>query len=119
MTTTVPTARLRKVGRPYYTHTPLGQVMAERGLHVWQVGHGTRINTRTMTEYLAGRKQIPPRDVGRLSAFFDLAPEEFTFNAEDYRVESGARVSKGGPDAQEPGGGNRQTDPGPSLSRQK
>lgn len=62
-------------GRPYPTHTPLGQVMKQYGLRCVDVQHHTGIHSRTLTEYLASRKKFTPAHLAKLSRFLQVPPE--------------------------------------------
>ncbi len=45
-------------GRPVPTTTPLGRVIAARGLRVYQVAGAAGISPRTLSDLLAGRKEM-------------------------------------------------------------
>lgn len=53
----IPTHR-PKQGRPFPTHTPLGKLTQARGWRVADLAGASGVNARTLTEYLAGRKEI-------------------------------------------------------------
>jgi transcriptional regulator with XRE-family HTH domain len=63
-------------GRRYPTHTRLGALMADRGLRMYEVAAQARMDPRAMSDYLAGRKPIPPHRIARLSAVLDVDAEE-------------------------------------------
>lgn len=54
------------------THTPLGALIAARGLKVKDVVAGANIPRQHMTEYLSGCRQIRPVHLDRLSAYFGV-----------------------------------------------
>lgn len=64
--------------RRFPTHTKLGRIMAERGIRSNQVTVNTEIYTRSMTEYLAGRKKPSPRNMARLSAYLKVSVQDLT-----------------------------------------
>lgn len=47
-------------GRPFPTHTKLGQRALSSGYTAYQLAALTSVAPRTLTEYLAGRKPIAP-----------------------------------------------------------
>lgn len=59
-------------GRPFPTHTPLGKVMAHLRLTAAKVAAGTGIYPRTLTEYLAGRKEPTVDHQRRLADFLEV-----------------------------------------------
>lgn len=62
--------------RRYPTHTKLGALMYERGLWASTVCRATGIYPRTMTEYLAGRKQPSRGNHIKLCEYFDVPIED-------------------------------------------
>jgi DNA-binding Xre family transcriptional regulator len=65
-----------KMGRPYPTHTKLGKLMAEQGWVAADLSLVTGIYTRTLTEYLAGRKQIKDDHLVALCDALDVGPTQ-------------------------------------------
>lgn len=63
-------------GRPLPTHTKLGQLMTEHGDRAYILSGKAGIPTRTLTEYLAGRKEIQPQHMTRLCDIYDCEPED-------------------------------------------
>lgn len=63
-------------GRNYSTNTALGRLMDDMGLYQWQVAHAARINARILSDYTAGRKEISPVHLARLSEALDVEPED-------------------------------------------
>lgn len=70
-------------GKGFNQSTNLGKLIAYRGYTIMQVqalamvefGPHTGINNRTMTEYLAGRREIPPAQRAVLAKILDVKPE--------------------------------------------
>ncbi len=62
-------------GRPFPTHTKLGQIMSARGLRAMDVANGADIYTRTMSSLLSGRVRPTPAQLAKLSRFFRVPPE--------------------------------------------
>lgn len=54
--------------RGFNKSTPLGKVMAARGVTAKWVSEQSGVYTRTLTEYLAGRQAIPAHHLAALSA---------------------------------------------------
>lgn len=67
---------MSKMGRPFNTSQPLGQLMSAHHLTVKEVSYATEINERTLSDYLNGRKGISNKHLVRLCALFDCEPEE-------------------------------------------
>ncbi len=65
-------------GRPIPTHTKLGDKIVELNLKVADVSAHTGIYTRTMTEYIAGRKALLPKHLVALARFLECDPEDIT-----------------------------------------
>jgi len=65
-------------GRRYPTITKLGALMADRGLRMYEVAAQARMDPRAMSDYLAGRKPIPPHRLARLSLVLDVEAEDIT-----------------------------------------
>lgn len=62
-------------GRPFPTHTPLGKVMAKRGLRKYQVAGAAGISDRQLTEYLAGRASFSIEHLAKLCRVLKVDPE--------------------------------------------
>jgi transcriptional regulator with XRE-family HTH domain len=62
-------------GRKYPTKTKLGAVMSERGLKMYDVAAQARMDPRSISDYLAARKPIPPHRLARLSMVLDVDAE--------------------------------------------
>jgi len=77
-------------GRKYPTHTRLGALMSERGLRMYEVAAQARMDPRAMSDYLAGRKPIPPHRLARLSVVLDVEPEEIKGLADEGTVRNNA-----------------------------
>lgn len=63
-------------GRPYNSSSPLGRMIKDAGLRVKDVSWGTGIYDRTLSDYLAERKEISDGHLVTLCDFFDCEPEE-------------------------------------------
>ena len=62
------------VGRPYPTHTPLGKLMAYKGVRAYDLASAVGIPPRTLTEILAGRRKISRKHMASLCRFFKCEP---------------------------------------------
>lgn len=63
-------------GRPFFVDTPLGTLIAKRGLKVKDVVNGANMNPRTMSDYLSRRKPISPTNARALAKFLGVTVEE-------------------------------------------
>ncbi len=63
--------------RAYPVHTPLGRIMRLRTIRASDLSIQSGVYVRTMTEYLAGRKAIPPRHRIALARALDVDPRIF------------------------------------------
>jgi lambda repressor-like predicted transcriptional regulator len=63
-------------GRKYPTHTPLGQIMYERGLSVKQMDTMSGVYNRTLCDYLANRWPITKAHLALLSDALDVHPDD-------------------------------------------
>lgn len=59
-------------GRPFNQSQPLGKAMAFRGYRVKEVEFATGINYRTLSNYLAGRDEIPTRHATLLAELLQV-----------------------------------------------
>lgn len=89
-------------GRPFNTSTPLGQLMQERGLRVKDVGFGTRINQRTLSDYLAGRRPMLSRHLALLSAYLQVSPAVLLGRTEVMSARGGPAQAPDRPSVPEP-----------------
>ena len=64
------------MSRNFNTSTKLGRLLKESGLKKWELGYGTGINERVLTEMLAGRRGFTNKELTALSAFFKVEPED-------------------------------------------
>jgi len=55
------------MSRPFNTSQPLGRIMRANAWSVAELAAVTSINSRTITEYLAGRKVIPTHHLDELA----------------------------------------------------
>lgn len=60
------------MSRPFNTSQPLGKIMRAESWSVTELAAITGINSRTITEYLAGRKVIPTHHLDELAAALDV-----------------------------------------------
>lgn len=71
---------VKTAGRPYNaTDTPLGRIMWDRGIRVHEIAHATKINARTLTEYLAARKPMQHGHRALLSDYLDIDPRDLAY----------------------------------------
>lgn len=66
-----------RTGRPFFTDAPIGALAAERGLKMFEVVVGTKINPRTMSDYNSLRKPISAPHRLALARFFGVPVETF------------------------------------------
>lgn len=72
-----PTANpLGRRGRPFFVDTPLGAIIAARGLKVKDVVNGAGMNPRTMSDYLSARRPISAPNKLAIAAYLGIRPEE-------------------------------------------
>lgn len=62
------------VGRPYPTDTPLGRLMAYKGLRSYDLCAAVGIPPRTLTEILAGRRKISRKHMASLCQYLKCEP---------------------------------------------
>jgi hypothetical protein len=73
-------------GRPYNVTTNLGKLMLFHGWRVAGLSAETGINSRTICEYLAGRKRISVGHLAILSTLFRVPPEVLSVRQVDQPV---------------------------------
>jgi len=64
------------MGRPFATHTPLGQLMVEEGWTVGDLSRACGIDTRILSDFLAGRRAIPDHYLEPLADALDVGIED-------------------------------------------
>jgi Cro/C1-type HTH DNA-binding domain len=67
---------MAKTGRRVNTTSKLGAMIHQRGLKVYDVCYGTRLNYSTLNHYNNLRRPIRPDHLRKLADFFDVEPEE-------------------------------------------
>lgn len=73
-TATVPRSTRPRGGRPFNVSSPLGKLMAHRGLSVRMVSDAASINERTISNLLARRVPMSSDNAQKLSAALNVAP---------------------------------------------
>lgn len=73
---------VREAGRPYPITTNLGKIMYARGLRAFEVAGKANVAPRTLTEYLAGRKEISDTHLVYLSALLGVDSQYLKGNVE-------------------------------------
>lgn len=63
-------------GRPFATHTSLGQAMLDAGVNATEVCQATGVYGRTLTEYLSGRKPIQDHHLMLLADCLDVPVDD-------------------------------------------
>ncbi len=64
------------MGRPFATHTPLGQLMVEQGWTVNEFAASTGISYRILSDFLAGRRAIPDHYLEPIADALDVSIED-------------------------------------------
>jgi hypothetical protein len=67
---------VKSAGRPFNTDTPLGRIMWDRGIRVFEIAHATGINARILTEYLANRKTLKGAHLSLVADYLDVHPDD-------------------------------------------
>lgn len=68
-------------GRPICTDTKLGRIIVARNLNAYDVSTAGGFSSRTMTEYLAGRRIIRTEHLVRICRFLNVEPEDIVEEA--------------------------------------
>lgn len=63
-------------GRPPSDATKLGRYLRAHGIQVYELGAGAGMNSRTLTEYLAGRRYIRPDHAIAFAKFLNCEVED-------------------------------------------
>lgn len=64
------------MGRPFATHTPLGQHMVEQGWSVKEFAAASGVDTRIISDFLAGRRTIPDHYLEPIADALDVSVED-------------------------------------------
>jgi hypothetical protein len=64
-----------KISRPHATTTNLGKLLAHLNMPASELCRRTGIYPRTMTEILAGRRELDPMQVKKVAEVLDVPPE--------------------------------------------
>lgn len=63
-------------GRPHGTSTPLGKLLADRGIRVYELALAVQIPERTISSYLNGHAEYLDHHLTAISDALDVEPEE-------------------------------------------
>ena len=74
----VPRSTRPRGGRPFNVSSPLGKLMAHRGLSVREMSDAATINERTISNLLARRVAMSADNAQKLSAALNVAPAALT-----------------------------------------
>jgi DNA-binding Xre family transcriptional regulator len=66
---------MSRIGRPINASTPLGKIMVDRGITVKGLEADTGISYRTISDYLAGRKQIIAKHMAVLTDHLNVSKD--------------------------------------------
>ncbi len=64
------------MGKPYYCHTNLGNVMVQLGWSVQDLAFESKVNPRYIGYYLKGEKQMNPDHLRRISQGLRVDPRD-------------------------------------------
>ena len=62
--------------------TPLGRHIKAEGITVTRLSNVTQIHPRTISDYLAGRRQFNPGHLAKIAEALDVEPDELYYTPE-------------------------------------